>query len=218
MSAPRSILAARACRRSCPRREAFEGLLPSPVVAAPSFAIRKPAVAVFTLGTTPRRWHHDGRPDRLLRWPLWTAEHPRRRRHSTGRRPLPMRCSPKWPEDFRLGVLIEGTRELQCRAANLVALRTKDGVASLSDLVRSSLRLQPDRIPVGEVRGAEALDLLRPGAPVIRRHRYHPAGTPGGCCARTDHPGSRRHRAARLIAETIDVIAFCRAQACRRLD
>ena len=56
-------------------------------------------------------------------------------------------------------VLIEDTRELQCRARNLVALRTKDGVASLSDLVRSSLRLRPDRIPIGEVRGAEALDL-----------------------------------------------------------
>jgi hypothetical protein len=48
-------------------------------------------------------------------------------------------------------VLIEDTRELQCNAPNLVARRTKDGVASLSDLVRSSLR--PDRIPVGEVRG-----------------------------------------------------------------
>ena len=39
-------------------------------------------------------------------------------------------------------VLIEDTRELQCKAPNLVALRTKDGVASLSDLVRSSLRLR----------------------------------------------------------------------------
>ena len=58
-------------------------------------------------------------------------------------------------------VLIEDTRELQCLAPNLVALRTKDGAASLSDLVRSSLRLRPDRIPIGEVRGAEALDLLR---------------------------------------------------------
>src|SRR3546814_2157572 len=44
-------------------------------------------------------------------------------------------------------VLIEDTRELQCAAPNLVAMRTKDGVASLSDLVRSSLRLRPDRIP-----------------------------------------------------------------------
>jgi type IV secretion system protein VirB11 len=58
-------------------------------------------------------------------------------------------------------VLIEDTREIQCKAPNLVALRTKDGVASLSDLVRSSLRLRPDRIPIGEVRGSEALDLLK---------------------------------------------------------
>jgi type IV secretion system protein VirB11 len=58
-------------------------------------------------------------------------------------------------------VLIEDTRELRCSAPNLVALRTKDGVASLSDPVRSSLRLRPDRIPVGEVRGAAALDLLK---------------------------------------------------------
>ena len=58
-------------------------------------------------------------------------------------------------------VLIEDTRELQCSAPNLVAMRTKDGVATLSDLVRSSLRLRPDRIPIGEVRGAEALDLLK---------------------------------------------------------
>jgi type IV secretion system protein VirB11 len=54
-------------------------------------------------------------------------------------------------------VLIEDTRELQCKAPNLVALRTKDGVASLSDLVRSPLRLRPDRIPIGEVRGAELI-------------------------------------------------------------
>src|SRR3546814_9131184 len=57
-------------------------------------------------------------------------------------------------------VLIEDTRELQCRAPNLVAMRTKDGVASLSDLVRSSLRLRPDRLPIGDVLGAEALDQI----------------------------------------------------------
>ena len=93
-------------------------------------------------------------------------------------------------------VLIEDTRELQCAAPNLVAMRTKDGVASLSDLVRSSLRLRPDRIPIGEVRGSEALDLLKAWG----------TGHPGGigtihagsahrraAASRTAHPGSRGH-------------------------
>ena len=107
-------------------------------------------------------------------------------------------------------MLIEDTRELQCAAPNLVALRTKDGVASLSDLVRSSLRLRPDRIPIGEVRGAEALDLLKAWG----------TGHPGGIG--TIHAGSALGALRRLeqliqeavvtvpralIAETIDVIA-----------
>ena len=107
-------------------------------------------------------------------------------------------------------VLIEDTRELQCRAANLVALRTKDGVASLSELVRSSLRLRPDRIPIGEVRGAEALDLLKAWG----------TGHPGG--VGTIHAGTALGVLRRmeqliqesvvtvpraLIAETINIIA-----------
>ena len=107
-------------------------------------------------------------------------------------------------------VLIEDTRELQCKAPNLVALRTKDGVVSLSDLVRSSLRLRPDRIPIGEVRGAEALDLLKAWG----------TGHPGGIG--TIHAGTALGALRRLeqliqeavvtvpralIAETIDVIA-----------
>src|SRR5712692_2407973 len=58
-------------------------------------------------------------------------------------------------------VIIEDTRELQCAAKDTVTLRTKPGVVSLADLVRSTLRLRPDRIIVGEVRGAEALDMLK---------------------------------------------------------
>ena len=107
-------------------------------------------------------------------------------------------------------VIIEDTRELQCAAPNLVAMRTKDGVASLSDLVRSSLRLRPDRIPIGEVRGSEALDLLKAWG----------TGHPGG--VGTIHAGTALGALRRLeqliqeavvtvpralIAETIDLVA-----------
>jgi hypothetical protein len=47
------------------------------------------------------------------------------------------------------------TRELRCDARDAVTLRTKPGVANLADLVRSALRLRPDRIVVGEVSAAD---------------------------------------------------------------
>ena len=116
-------------------------------------------------------------------------------------------------------VLIEDTRELQCQAPNLVALRTKDGVVSLSDLVRSSLRLRPDRIPIGEVRGAEALDLLKAWG----------TGHPGGIG--TIHAGTGIGALRRLeqliqeavvtvpralIAETINVVAVLAGRGSQR--
>jgi type IV secretion system protein TrbB len=55
---------------------------------------------------------------------------------------------------------IEETRELRCAVANHVALRTTETV-DMTRLVRTSLRLRPDRIIVGEVRGAEALAMLK---------------------------------------------------------
>src|SRR3546814_2809557 len=58
-------------------------------------------------------------------------------------------------------ILIEDTRELQSPAADTVALRTRPGIVTMADLVRSTLRLRPDRIIVGEVRGPEALDMLK---------------------------------------------------------
>jgi P-type conjugative transfer ATPase TrbB len=190
--------------------ERFEGLLP-PVVAAPAFAIRKPAVAVFTLTDYIAAGVITADQAEVLR-----ASVAQRRNvlvaggTSTGKTTLVNALLAEVARTADRVVLIEDTRELQCKAPNLVALRTKDGVASLSDLVRSSLRLRPDRIPIGEVRGAEALDLLKAWG----------TGHPGGIG--TIHAGSALGALRRLeqlvqeavvtvpralIAETINVIA-----------
>lgn len=190
--------------------ERFEGLLP-PVVAAPSFAIRKPAVAVFTLEDyAAARIMTIGEANMLRQAVADRLNILVAGGTSTGKTTLVNALLAEVAKTSDRVVLIEDTRELQCRAANLVALRTKDGVASLSDLVRSSLRLRPDRIPIGEVRGAEALDLLKAWG----------TGHPGGIG--TIHAGTARGALRRLeqliqeavvtvpralVAETIDLIA-----------
>jgi P-type conjugative transfer ATPase TrbB len=190
--------------------ERFEGLIP-PVVAAPAFAIRKPAVAVFTLDDYVATGIMSADEAGVLRRAV------ENRRNvlvaggtSTGKTTLVNALLAEVAKTTDRVVLIEDTRELQCKSPNLVALRTKDGVASLSDLVRSSLRLRPDRIPIGEVRGAEALDLLKAWG----------TGHPGGIG--TIHAGSALGALRRLeqliqeavvtvpralIVETIDLIA-----------
>jgi pilus assembly protein CpaF len=69
------------------------------------------------------------------------------------------------PGDERI-VLIEDTAELRLQHANLVRLEARREqphlkAVTVRDLLRSSLRLRPDRIIVGEVRGVEAFDLLQ---------------------------------------------------------
>lgn len=69
------------------------------------------------------------------------------------------------PEQERF-VLIEDTPEIQLRhqnAVGLIAVRGRLGEASVSpaDLVEAALRLRPDRIIMGEIRGAEAISWLR---------------------------------------------------------
>jgi len=202
--------------------ERFEGLLP-PVVAAPSFAIRKPAVAVFSLADYVAAGIMQSAQAAAL------ADAVRARRNilvaggtSTGKTTLVNALLAEVAAGDDRVVLIEDTRELQCASPNLVQLRTRDGVASLSDLVRSALRLRPDRIPIGEVRGAEALDLLKAWG----------TGHPGGIG--TIHAGSAIGTLRRLeqliqecvvtvpralIAETIDVIAvLARDRTGRRLS
>ncbi len=70
------------------------------------------------------------------------------------------------PEDERI-VTIEDAAELQLQQEHIVRLETKPGnidghgSVTIRDLVRNSLRMRPDRIVVGEVRGGEALDMLQ---------------------------------------------------------
>ena len=71
------------------------------------------------------------------------------------------------PNDERI-ITIEDSAELQIKSVdNIVKLETKNagpdgkGAISIRDLIRSALRMRPERIVVGEVRGAEALDMLQ---------------------------------------------------------
>ena len=71
------------------------------------------------------------------------------------------------PHDERV-ITIEDSAELQIRNVdNLVRLETRNagadgrGAITIRDLIKSALRMRPDRIVVGEVRGAEALDMLQ---------------------------------------------------------
>jgi pilus assembly protein CpaF len=70
------------------------------------------------------------------------------------------------PGDERI-VTIEDAAELQMRQEHVIRLETRPaniegvGLIAIRDLVRNSLRMRPDRIIVGECRGAEALDMLQ---------------------------------------------------------
>ncbi len=70
------------------------------------------------------------------------------------------------PEDERI-ITVEDTAELQLQQAHVVRLESRPpnvegkGEVTIRDLVRNCLRMRPDRIVVGECRGAEALDMLQ---------------------------------------------------------
>jgi type IV secretion system protein VirB11 len=191
----------------------FEGLVP-PIVARPCFVIRKPAQVLYTLEDYVKA-------DIIsVRWADLFRDAIRKRRNiviaggtGSGKTTL---TSALIDEMVRLGdpseryVIIEDTLELQCGAPNAVQLHTSDA-ADLTHLVRATMRLRPDRIIIGEVRGAEALALLKAWN----------TGHPGGVT--TVHANSAAAALTRLsslvqeagvpaqpelIAETINLLAF----------
>ncbi|UUL82585.1 P-type conjugative transfer ATPase TrbB [Sphingomonas qomolangmaensis] len=191
--------------------ERFEGIL-SPVSTGPCFSIRKPARRLYTLddyvadGIITAAMANTLRGAVTQQFNILIAGGT-----SSGKTTLAnallaeMRCI-----DARV-ILIEDTRELQSPAPDTVALRTRPGIVSMTDLVRSTLRLRPDRIVVGEVRGPEALDMLKAWN----------TGHPGGIA--TVHANSAEaalYRVEqlvqeavvtvprRLVAEAIDLVVF----------
>jgi type IV secretion system protein VirB11 len=191
--------------------ERFEGVLP-PVSLAPCFSIRKPAAQVYTL----LDYVNDGIMSADAARVLSLAVVERRNilivgGTSSGKTTLANALLAEMAHLDERVILIEDTRELQSPAADTVSLRTRAGSVSISDLVRSTLRLRPDRIIVGEVRGREALDMLKAWN----------TGHPGGIA--TVHANSARSALyrleqliqeavvtvpRRLIAEAIDLIVF----------
>jgi len=201
----------------------FEGLLP-PVARKPCCVMRKPAQVLYTI-------------DDYVRDGILTAAHAEVMRTAIDERrniliaggtgsgkttlagalinEMVARSDPN--ERY---VIIEDTLEIRCRARNLVQLHTAEG-ADMTRLVRTTMRLRPDRIIIGEVRGAEALALLKAWT----------TGHPGGVT--TIHANSAAAALIRLsslvqeagvppqpelIAETIHLIAFiARTPAGRRV-
>ncbi len=191
--------------------ERFEGLLP-PVSAAPCFSIRKPAARIHTLID----YVNDGIMRAEVALALSGAVVDRRNilvagGTSSGKTTLANALLHEMATLDERVIIIEDTRELQCAAPDTVALRTRPGFVSMADLVRSTLRLRPDRIIVGEVRGPEALDMLKAWN----------TGHPGGIAtvhANSAHSALYRIEQLvsegvvtvprRLIAEAIDMVVF----------
>jgi P-type conjugative transfer ATPase TrbB len=180
-----------------PSGERFEGLLP-PVALGPCFAIRKPATKILTITDYVR--------DRIM-MPIQAEalrKAVRERKNilvaggtSSGKTTLTNALLAEIADCDERVILIEDTRELQCAAKDCVALRTRAGAVSMGDLVRSTLRLRPDRIIVGEMRGGEALDMLKAWN----------TGHPGGIA--TVHANSARsalYRIEQLVQESVSVV------------
>ena len=189
----------------------FQGLL-QPIVARPSFTIRKKAIKIFTI-------------DDYITQGILQPEHAKHIREAVEKRKNILIVGGTGSGKTTLAnaileliaqtgdrvVIIEDTQELQCKAEDFVSLRTKDGVSTMTDLLRATMRLRPDRIVIGEVRGPEALALLKAWN----------TGHPGGCA--TVHADSAAKGLSRLeqlvqegsitnskglIAEAVNLIIF----------
>jgi P-type conjugative transfer ATPase TrbB len=191
----------------------FAGQIP-PIVTAPVFAVRKRASRVFTL----QQYVDAG---------IMTPEHKKFlcqavRDHrnilaiggtgggkTTLLNALIRQLTDQYPTE-RL-VIIEDTAEIQCAAKDYVQYHTSPD-RPMTQLVRMALRMRPDRILVGEVRGPEALDLLmawntgHEGGIASLHANNAAAGLNRLSTLVAMHPNAPRGMIESLIGEAVDVI------------
>jgi P-type conjugative transfer ATPase TrbB len=193
------------------RGSRLQGFVP-PVTAAPACTIRKPPTAVYSLDEYVKAGILSVVQCQALRAAVIAHQNVliaggTNSGKTTFANAILLEITDRFPQE-RI-VVLEDTVELRCAAIDHLALRTGPGLG-LAELVRSTLRTSPNRIVVGEVRGAEALELLDVWA----------TGHPGGCgtCHATTAAGAllRLDRLAQrnnvpsqspLIAEAIHVVA-----------
>lgn len=139
----------------------FAGQLP-PIVTAPTFAIRKKAIQIFTLEQYVETGVLSPKHAEVIKDAV------RKHRNilviggtGSGKTTLinaiinEMVLNDPHERIF----ILEDTGEIQCAAQNFVQYHTTLDV-NMTQLLKTTLRMRPDRILVGEVRGGEALDLL----------------------------------------------------------
>ncbi|MCU7927549.1 MAG: P-type conjugative transfer ATPase TrbB [Candidatus Thiodiazotropha sp. (ex Dulcina madagascariensis)] len=192
----------------------FAGQLP-PTVTSPTFAIRKKASKIFALTEYVRAGVMTEAQKEKLEWAV------KNHRNilvvggtGSGKTTLVNAIIHEMVEENPIErlIIIEDTGEIQCAAENHVQYHTSISV-DMTMLLRTTLRMRPDRILVGEVRGEEALDLLdawntgHPGG-VATLH----ANSAGEGLSRLKSLVSRNKSAPAeiepLIAEAVHVLVF----------
>ena len=189
-----------------------EGVIP-PIVLHPSFNLRKKASAVFPLSQYVETGRATLEDIEILRKAVLTRKNilvvgGTGTGKTTFVNAIINEMKLLTPQ-HRL-VILEDTAELQCTLDNYVAMRANDEV-SMQDLLKITMRQRPDRIIVGEVRGKEALDMIKAWN----------TGHPGGVC--TVHANDARAGLLRieqlisevsetpmreLVGEAIDIVVF----------
>ena len=139
----------------------FAGQIP-PVVHAPTFAIRKKASAIFSLDDYVHQKIMTYEQRNTLIKVIWDNKNilvtgGTGSGKTTLTNAIIYHIAEEYPNDRIF--IIEDTGEIQCYARNFVQYHTTTEV-TMTKLLKTTLRMRPDKILVGEVRGPEALDLL----------------------------------------------------------